>query len=91
MIRLKRAYDPPEPDDGARVLVDRMWPRGINKADLQIDNWRKDAAPSQELRRWFGHDPTKWDEFRRRYFAELHARPRGRLDARLRRPRPTAQ
>ena len=70
-IRTKRAYDPPTPDDGRRVLVDRLWPRGLKKAEAQIDLWLKEAAPSAELRRWFGHDPARWDEFRRRYAAEL--------------------
>jgi hypothetical protein len=65
-IDLKRAYDPPAKSDGRRILVDRVWPRGIARHDLQIDAWLKDLAPSTELRRWFGHDPTKWDEFRKR-------------------------
>ncbi len=75
MIRIKRAYDEPEPDDGKRYLVDGLWPRGLAKAALKIDGWVKDVAPSRELRRWFQHDPEKWDEFRRRYFAELDAAP----------------
>jgi uncharacterized protein YeaO (DUF488 family) len=70
-IRLKRAYDPPAKGDGCRVLVDRMWPRGISRQALQVEDWPKDVAPSAELRRWFGHDPTRWDEFRRRYGEEL--------------------
>lgn len=70
-IRLKRAYDPPGADDGYRVLVDRVWPRGVSKDDLALDEWAKQLAPSSELRRWFGHDPGRWDEFRRRYAAEL--------------------
>lgn len=70
-IRIKRAYDPPEPGDGLRVLVDRIWPRGITKQKAKIDLWLKDAAPTTELRKWFDHDPKKWDEFRRRYFREL--------------------
>ncbi|HDR46738.1 MAG TPA: DUF488 domain-containing protein, partial [Geoalkalibacter subterraneus] len=70
-IRLRRAYDPPGKDDGTRILVDRVWPRGVSKEDLQIDFWAKNIAPSTELRRWFGHDPDKWSEFRRRYFNEL--------------------
>jgi uncharacterized protein YeaO (DUF488 family) len=74
-IRLKRAYDPPSPEDGLRVLVDRLWPRGLRKADAAIDRWLKDIAPSTELRRWFGHDPGRWDEFRRRYRDELAAHP----------------
>jgi uncharacterized protein YeaO (DUF488 family) len=72
-IRLKRAYDPPAPEDGVRVLVDRLWPRGLRKTDAAIDRWLKDIAPSTELRRWFGHDPDRWDEFRRRYRHELSA------------------
>ena len=71
MIALKRAYDAPESSDGARFLVERLWPRGVRKADLPLDGWLKDVAPSPELRRWFGHDPRRWAEFRRRYFAEL--------------------
>jgi len=71
MIALKRAYEKPEPDDGIRFLVERLWPRGIKKTELRIDGWLKDAAPSNELRRWFAHDPEKWEEFQRRYFAEL--------------------
>ncbi|HEY3916150.1 MAG TPA: DUF488 family protein [Stellaceae bacterium] len=70
-IELKRAYLPPAPSDGVRVLVDRLWPRGVSKADAAIDQWVKDLAPSTELRRWFGHDPERWSEFRRRYHAEL--------------------
>jgi uncharacterized protein YeaO (DUF488 family) len=75
-VRLKRAYDPPSADDGVRVLVDRLWPRGLRKADAAIARWMKDLAPSTELRQWFGHDPERWPEFRRRYTAELrgHAR-----------------
>lgn len=71
MIRTKRVYDPIEPGDGARFLVDRLWPRGIRKESLKMDAWLKDASPSDALRRWFGHDPQKLDEFRERYFAEL--------------------
>lgn len=70
-IRLKRAYTRPSPDDGIRVLVDRLWPRGLRKSDVAIDRWLKDIAPSTDLRRWFGHDPSRWDEFCRRYKAEL--------------------
>ena len=73
-IGLKRAYDPPAESDGCRVLVDRVWPRGISKEALQIDAWLKDLAPSTALRKWFGHDPTKWDEFRKRYARELEQR-----------------
>lgn len=70
-VRIKRAYEPPSPHDGARVLVDRLWPRGLKKADAGISQWMKEIAPSNELRKWFGHDPTRWEEFRRRYKAEL--------------------
>jgi uncharacterized protein YeaO (DUF488 family) len=70
-VRLKRAYLPPSPEDGVRVLVDRLWPRGVRKADAAIDRWLKELAPSTELRRWFGHQPSRWEEFRRRYGAEL--------------------
>jgi len=73
MIRLKRAYESAAPDDGARFLVERLWPRGIKKEALPLRAWVKEAAPSDSLRRWFGHDPKKWKEFRRRYFAELDA------------------
>jgi uncharacterized protein YeaO (DUF488 family) len=74
MIRVRRVYDPPEPGDGARFLVERLWPRGMKKAELPMDGWLKEAAPSAALRRWFSHDPAKWDEFRRRYFAELEGK-----------------
>jgi uncharacterized protein YeaO (DUF488 family) len=70
-VRLKRAYEQPSADDGMRILVDRLWPRGVRKADIAIDRWLKDVAPSTELRRWFAHDPDRWDDFRRRYKAEL--------------------
>jgi uncharacterized protein YeaO (DUF488 family) len=75
MIRVKRAYDAPAPEDGARFLVDRLWPRGIKKEALGINGWLKEIAPSDELRRWFGHSANKWDEFQRRYFAELDEKP----------------
>lgn len=71
MIRLKRVYDPPSPEDGRRVLVDRIWPRGIRKEEAALDEWLKELAPSTDLRKWFGHDPQKWPEFRERYRAEL--------------------
>jgi uncharacterized protein YeaO (DUF488 family) len=74
-IRLKRAYEPVAPDDGTRVLIDRLWPRGVTKADAAIDQWVKDIAPSTALRKWFGHDPARWEEFRRRYAAEVHQNP----------------
>ena len=71
VVRVKRIYGPAASDDGFRVLVDRIWPRGIKKADAALDLWLKEVAPSTELRRWFGHDPAKWTEFRKRYAAEL--------------------
>lgn len=74
-MKIKRVYEPPEPDDGARFLVDRIWPRGTKKDSLKLDGWLKDVAPSDTLRKWFAHDPAKWDEFRRRYFAELDSKP----------------
>jgi uncharacterized protein YeaO (DUF488 family) len=70
-IEVKRAYEPPARSDGYRVLVDRIWPRGVTKDELEVDIWLKDVAPSTALRKWFGHDPKKWDEFRRRYAREL--------------------
>ena len=70
-IRLKRAYEKPAPDDGLRVLVERLWPRGLSKEHAAVDLWMKDVAPSSELRRWFNHDPAKWNEFQTRYRAEL--------------------
>lgn len=70
-VRLKRAYEPASAGDGERILVDRLWPRGMRKSRLKIDDWMKDVAPSGELRRWFGHDPERWDEFQRRYRREL--------------------
>ena len=90
MIQLRRAYDRIDADHGKRFLVERLWPRGIKKTELRIDGWLKDVAPSTALRQWFSHDPAKWNEFRRRYFAELdnnaeawgqllHAAQRGRV------------
>ena len=70
-LRLKRIYEAPADDDGLRVLVDRVWPRGVTREKARLDDWTKDIAPSTELRRWFGHDPERWPEFRRRYEAEL--------------------
>ena len=75
MITLKRAYEPVSHSDGARLLVERLWPRGVSKAKLRVDAWLKEAGPSTELRKWFSHEPEKWDEFRRRYFRELDSRP----------------
>ncbi|MGH7501344.1 MAG: DUF488 domain-containing protein [Longimicrobiales bacterium] len=73
MLQLKRAYEPPKRSDGYRILVDRLWPRGLSKDDAAIDEWLKEIAPSTALRRWFGHDPEKWPEFQRRYRLELRA------------------
>jgi len=70
-IQMKRAYEKPAAGDGFRVLIDRIWPRGVTRENLKADLWLKDVAPSTELRKWFGHDPKKWDEFRKRYFKEL--------------------
>jgi uncharacterized protein YeaO (DUF488 family) len=74
MIRIRRAYDPPTGDDGFRVLVDRLWPRGLRKAEAEVDLWLRDIAPSSELRRWFDHEHSKWQGFRRRYAKELEAK-----------------
>lgn len=74
-ISLRRAYDPPLPDQGRRVLVDRLWPRGLSREALAADLWLREIAPSDALRHWFGHDPAKWPEFRHRYAAELDANP----------------
>ena len=74
-ISLKRAYQSPAPEDGLRILVDRLWPRGLSKEAARIDLWLKEIAPSTELRRWYGHEAEKWEEFCRRYFAELEQRP----------------
>jgi uncharacterized protein YeaO (DUF488 family) len=71
-VRLKRAYEPSEATDGTRVLVDRLWPRGVSKAQADLDRWMKELAPTTELRKWFGHDPDRWPEFCRRYSNELH-------------------
>jgi uncharacterized protein YeaO (DUF488 family) len=75
VLAVKRAYETPAPEDGARFLVDKLWPRGIKKSDLHIDAWLKDVAPGDTLRKWFAHDPKKWTEFRKRYFAELDIHP----------------
>jgi uncharacterized protein YeaO (DUF488 family) len=74
-IALKRAYDVPAKTDGQRLLVDRLWPRGVKKEKLHLDDWLKTVAPSDQLRKWFGHDAAKWPEFQRRYFAELNEHP----------------
>ena len=75
MIQIKRVYDPPAKEDGARFLVERLWPRGMRKEALHMDAWHQDIAPSDDLRRWFSHDPAKWKEFQRRYRAELAGNP----------------
>ncbi len=72
-IRTKRIYDPPDPSDGARILVDRLWPRGVSREKAQVDEWMKEIAPSDRLRKWFNHDPERWVEFQKRYFDELHS------------------
>ncbi|MBN9584758.1 MAG: hypothetical protein BGN84_05555 [Afipia sp. 62-7] len=74
-VSLKRAYEAASPADGTRILVDRLWPRGVTKDAAAIDEWMKDIAPSTELRQWFGHDPERWPEFQRRYHAEIKAHP----------------
>lgn len=73
MIKLKRIYEKPEPSDGYRILVDRLWPRGVSKEKASLDLWFRDIAPSTELRKWFGHDPKKWPEFQKKYTAEIAA------------------
>jgi uncharacterized protein YeaO (DUF488 family) len=74
-LRLKRAYEPPASDDGTRILIDRLWPRGIKKANAAIDEWMKEIAPSTKLRKWFGHTPERWPEFRLRYRSEIKRHP----------------
>jgi uncharacterized protein YeaO (DUF488 family) len=74
MLYLKRVYEPPEPTDGRRILVDRLWPRGLARRRAALDEWMKDIAPSAELRRWFNHDPARWPEFGKRYRQELRGR-----------------
>ncbi len=76
-IRLKRVYERPEPRDGTRILVDRLWPRGLSKEAARVDFWAKAISPSNELRRWYSHDPEKWPAFQARYFAELDGNPQG--------------
>jgi len=73
-IRLKRAYEPPEPTDGQRVLIDRLWPRGVSRERAELDAWEKELSPSASLRQWFGHEPSRFDEFRRRYVEELRGK-----------------
>lgn len=74
-IKLKRAYEPPAAEDGTRILIDRLWPRGLKKANAAIDEWMKEIAPSTELRKWFAHDPKRWPEFQRRYKSEIRQHP----------------
>jgi uncharacterized protein YeaO (DUF488 family) len=74
-VRTKRIYDDLDPEDGTRVLVDRLWPRGVSKEEAHLDDWMKDIAPSDELREWFDHEPVRWNEFRKRYRSELDDRP----------------
>ena len=74
MIKIKRVYEAPEPDDGHRFLVDRIWPRGVKKSSLKMERWFKNIAPSDTLRHWFGHDSARWEEFKRRYFIELDSK-----------------
>ena len=75
MVTLKRAYDPVAATDGKRLLVERLWPRGLSKGTLKLDGWIREVAPTTELRKWFGHDPAKWRQFRIRYFRELDSQP----------------
>lgn len=75
MIKLERAYDKPAASSGYRVLVDRLWPRGVSKQELKLDEWLKEVGPSTSLRKWFNHDPTKWPEFKKRYQSELNGNP----------------
>jgi uncharacterized protein YeaO (DUF488 family) len=90
-VRIRRAYDPPARGDGYRVLVDRVWPRGVRKEELALDEWQRELAPSTGLRQWFGHDPARWERFRERYFAELEGEQEGvrALRARARKGRVT--
>ncbi len=74
-LRIKRIYDPVDPEDGFRVLIDRLWPRGLSKEKAKIDLWLKEIAPSTELRQWFHHEPERWDEFRQKYLQELDQHP----------------
>lgn len=79
MLKIKRAYDKSESADGERILIDRLWPRGVSKERAHLDEWQKDLAPSTELRKWFGHDPKKWAEFKKRYAKELEAPEKKKL------------
>jgi uncharacterized protein YeaO (DUF488 family) len=80
IIRIKRVYDEPSENDGKRILVDRLWPRGLTKGNAKIDYWAKDLAPSTELRKWYNHDPQKWEEFKKMYFEELDSEKEGVLE-----------
>jgi uncharacterized protein YeaO (DUF488 family) len=75
MVAIKRVYEQPRPQDGRRFLVERLWPRGMKKESLKMDGWLRDVAPSDNLRRWFSHDPAKWNQFRNRYWSELDEKP----------------
>ena len=88
-VRLKRAYEAPSPTDGYRVLIDRLWPRGVSRQQAHLDEWARELAPSAELRRWFGHDPERYEEFRRRYREELAPREEKLQDLRERARRGT--
>ncbi|ODT64469.1 MAG: hypothetical protein ABS77_00295 [Phenylobacterium sp. SCN 69-14] len=88
-VKIKRIYEPPAQSDGQRILVDRLWPRGVAKAQARIDLWLKDVAPSADLRRWFGHKPERWAEFQKRYLAELAGNPALEELRRLARGKPT--
>lgn len=81
-LQTKRVYEPPARTDGRRILIDRLWARGLSKTKAKIDYWAKDVAPSTGLRKWYQHDPDKWKEFRKRYFAELDANPQGMAELR---------
>lgn len=83
-IKIKRVYDPPAAEDGQRVLIDRLWPRGVKREEARLDDWLRDVAPSDALRRWFGHDPARWDEFQARYRRELEDEAHQKALAQLR-------
>ena len=89
-LRTKRIYEDPDRSDGKRILIDRLWPRGVSKEAARLDFWAKSVAPSSELRKWYGHDHSKWREFRDRYFAELDANPEGLAELRIHLRGPTA-
>jgi len=84
MLKTKRVYDKKESDDGTRILVDRLWPRGLSRDKAFIEEWMKDIAPSNELRKWYGHNTDKWKEFKQRYFKELESDPQNELVQRIR-------